>query len=142
MKIAIINGPNLNMLGQRQPHVYGNQSLDEIVEEVKNQFAEIEVVSYQSNIEGELINAMQNMATTCQGILLNAGAYSHTSIALADCVKSIPIPVIGVHISNIYAREKERHTDLLLAACAGGVHGMGSHGYKVAMHGLLYLLQN
>ena len=138
MKIAIVNGPNLNLLGKREPEVYGNQSFDDIFNQLEKDFPKADLHYFQSNIEGELIDYLQELdGANFGGAILNAGGYSHTSIALADCVKGISTPVIGVHMSNIYAREEERHTDLLSAACKGGIYGLGAKGYEMALRSLL-----
>ena len=140
MKILIINGPNLNLLGKREPSVYGHESFEEFLEQVKHQFSTIEIDYFQSNIEGELIDRLHQTADTgYQGVVLNAGGYSHTSVALADAVAAITTPVIGVHISNIYAREQERHTELLAQYCKGGIFGLGLQGYASAIRALINL---
>jgi 3-dehydroquinate dehydratase II len=142
MKIWIINGPNLNLLGKREPEIYGNKGFDDFLDSIKAEFREVEIGYFQSNIEGELVNKIQEIGfdADCRGIVLNAAAYSHTSIAIADAVKAVPAPVVGVHISNVLSREKERHHDLLGAYCVGGVQGMGLFGYKAAI--LYFLSQN
>ena len=140
MKILIINGPNLNLLGKREPSVYGHQSFEEFLEQVKHQFSTLEIDYFQSNREGELIDQLhQTENTEYQGIVLNAGGYSHTSVALADAVAAITTPVIGVHISNIYSREQERHTELLAQYCIGGIFGLGLQGYISAIQSLISL---
>ena len=140
MKILIINGPNLNLLGKREPSVYGHQSFEEFLEQVKHQFSTLEIDYFQSNREGELIDQLhQTENTDYQGIVLNAGGYSHTSVALADAVAAITTPVIGVHISNIYSREQERHTELLAQYCIGGIFGLGLQGYISAIQSLISL---
>ncbi|MDG2455112.1 MAG: 3-dehydroquinate dehydratase [Bacteroidia bacterium] len=140
MKILIINGPNLNLLGKREPSVYGHQSFEEFLEQVKHQFSTLEIDYFQSNREGELIDQLhQTENTEYQGIVLNAGGYSHTSVALADAVAAITTPVIGVHISNIYTREQERHTELLAQYCIGGIFGLGLQGYVSAIQALISL---
>ena len=140
MKILIINGPNLNLLGKREPSMYGHESFEEFLEQVRHQFSTIEIDYFQSNIEGELIDRLHQTADTgCQGVVLNAGGYSHTSVALADAVAAITTPVIGVHISNIYAREQERHTELLAQYCKGGIFGLGLQGYASAIQALISL---
>lgn len=137
-KTGIINGPNLNLTGKREPEIYGNQSFEQIIEELKTTFGiQTEILYFQSNIEGEIINKIHEWGFDFAGIVLNAGAYSHTSIAIADAVKSIKTPVIGVHISNIYNRETERHTDMLLGACKGNISGLGTEGYKLAIEYIL-----
>lgn len=133
-KIGIINGPNLNLLGKREPDIYGDKSFEDFFSELKTQFeGKVELYYFQSNIEGELINKIQEWGFDLDGIILNAGGYSHTSIAIADAVKAIKTPVIGVHISNIYNREIARHNDLLLGACLGNISGLGLEGYKLAL---------
>lgn len=133
-KIAIINGPNLNLLGKREPEIYGENSFNTYFDALKDEFKlQAELCYYQSNVEGELINLIQDWGYKLDGIILNAGAYSHTSIAIADAVKAVKCPVIGVHISNIYNRETERHTDLLLGACKGNISGLGLDCYKMAL---------
>ncbi|MFY7945493.1 MAG: type II 3-dehydroquinate dehydratase [Bacteroidia bacterium] len=140
MKIWIINGPNLNLLGIREPEIYGNKGFEPFLQELREVFKGTEIGYYQSNIEGELVNMIQTVGfdPECRGIVLNAAAYSHTSIAIADAVKAVPAPVVGVHISNVLSREKERHHDLLGAYCVGGVQGLGFFGYKAA---LMYFLE-
>jgi len=136
--IAIINGPNLNMLGKREPEMYGNLSFEQYLLKLDALYPAITLTYYQSNIEGELINKLQALDEDklCLGVVLNAGAYSHTSIAIADAVGSVAVPVISVHISNIYAREPERRTDLLLAHCRGSISGFGMFGYDLAIQAI------
>ncbi|MFM7765694.1 MAG: type II 3-dehydroquinate dehydratase [Sphingomonadales bacterium] len=135
MKIFVINGPNLNLTGTREPHIYGTESFDTWLTAVQSQFASTNIEYYQSNVEGEIINELQKAAkdTNCLGIVLNAGAYTHTSIAIADAVASISTPVIAVHMSNPLSREPERHTDLLLGKCLGVISGLGMKSYELAM---------
>lgn len=135
VRIAIVNGPNLNLLGTREPLVYGNRSFEDYLLELRAAFPELELVYFQSNIEGELIDFMQQFSG--EGIVLNAGGYSHTSVAIADCVKAISVPVISVHISNIYAREEIRHHDLLAAYSLGQISGLGLVGYEFAVRRLV-----
>ena len=139
MRIAIINGPNLNLLGKREPEIYGSKSFETFLEELQRKYPEHEIAYFQSNVEGEIINALQNegFSGKTTGIVLNPAGYSHTSIAIADAVKAVPIPVIGVHISNIYARETERHTDLIAAYSTAIILGMGLKGYELAVDYLL-----
>jgi 3-dehydroquinate dehydratase-2 len=138
MKIAIVNGPNLNLLGTREPEVYGQQSMQDIIDNIEAKYPSIEILYFQSNVEGEIINQLQALdLQKLDGIILNAGAYSHTSLAIADCVKSIHTSVIGIHMSNIYARETERHTDLLSAACIGGIYGFGAGSYYLAVESIV-----
>lgn len=131
-QIAIINGPNLNLLGTREPELYGEQTFEEYFEVLKTRFPDCSLSYFQSNVEGELVNHIQ-ACDSVDAIVLNAAAYSHTSIAIADAVAAISTPVIGVHISNIYKREKERHTDLLAAACKACLFGFGLEGYSLAI---------
>lgn len=135
MKLAIINGPNINLTGMRETGIYGNMNFEEFMAKLKISFPHIHFAVYQSNVEGELVNAIQQYGLDSEysGIILNAGAYSHTSIAIADAVAAVRNPVVGVHISNIYARETERHTDLLQAKCAGVILGFGLKGYSMAV---------
>ena len=140
-KILILNGPNLNWLGKREPEVYGNQSLNQLLDSLKMQFPEVEIKAIQSNVEGELINHLQEAEedNSIDGIIFNAGGYTHTSIALADTLKAMSKKVILVHLSNIYAREAERHTDLLLANASGCILGVGRDSYTLAMYYFLSL---
>jgi 3-dehydroquinate dehydratase-2 len=135
VRIAIVNGPNLNLLGTREPSVYGHRSFEDYLLELREAFPELELVYFQSNIEGELIDFLQQFSG--EGIVLNAGGYSHTSVAIADCVKAISVPVVSVHISNIYAREEVRHHDLLAAYSLGQISGLGLTGYELAVRRLL-----
>ncbi len=139
MKIAIINGPNLNMLGKREPGLYGTTSFEDYLSRLKEMFPQATLDYYQSNIEGELIDKIQGSGSTHQGIVLNAGGYTHTSVAMADAVASISIPVVEVHISNIFAREDFRHVSFLGAKCAGSISGFGLAGYRMAVDYLLKL---
>lgn len=133
-KILILNGPNLNLLGTREPDIYGNTTFESFLEQVRSQLSTVDIEYYQSNIEGELINKLHDTENgTYSGIVLNAGGYSHTSVALADAVAAIKTPVVGVHISNIYTRENERHTELLAQYCVGGIYGLGMRGYELAI---------
>ena len=137
MKLAIINGPNLNLLGQREKDIYGQMSFDDFFNALKNKFKNIEFTYYQSNVEGELINKLQQFGFAYDGIILNAGAYTHTSIAIADAVAAITTPVIEVHISNIFAREDFRHTSFLGAKCKGSISGFGLQSYELAVNSFL-----
>ena len=137
MKFIIINGPNLNLLGVRQPEVYGNRTFEDYLAELKSAFPQVEIDYYQSNVEGEIINKMHEVGFTYDGIVLNAGGYSHTSVAIHDAICSIRTPVVEVHISNIYAREEYRRHSLLSDACKGVICGLGLTGYRLALEGLL-----
>jgi 3-dehydroquinate dehydratase-2 len=136
MKIQIINGPNLNLLGVREPGIYGSESFEVFLPKLQERYPDIEIDYYQSNIEGELINKMQEVGFTCDGIVLNAGAYTHTSIALHDCIRSLKCPVIEVHISNVHQREEFRHKSMISAACKGVICGFGLDSYRLAIEAL------
>ena len=137
MKILIINGPNLNMLGRREPGIYGQESSDSFLPRLQSRYPDIEIAYYQSNIEGELINQMQEVGFgNCDGIVLNAGAYTHTSIALHDCIRSLQCPVIEVHISNVHQREEFRHRSMISSACRGVICGFGLDSYRLAIEAL------
>jgi 3-dehydroquinate dehydratase-2 len=133
MKILIINGPNLNLLGTREPTVYGNQTFEEYLTELKAKFPTVQFDYFQSNVEGELINALHKADKNVDGIILNAGAYTHTSIAIADAVAGISAPVVEVHISNLFAREDYRHVSYLGKHCKGSVSGFGLMSYNLAL---------
>lgn len=139
MRIQIINGPNLNLLGKREPSVYGSASFDDFFAALKKRYPDLELHYYQSNVEGEIVNKLHETGFTFDGIVLNAGAYTHTSVAIHDAVGAIETPVIEVHISNIYAREEFRHKSLITAKCAGMLTGFGMEGYALALE---YLKQN
>ena len=138
MKIQIINGPNLNLLGQREPGIYGSESFDAYLEQLRAKYPDVTIDYYQSNVEGELINKMQQAGffEPCDGIVLNAGAYTHTSVALHDCIRSLRCPVIEVHISNVHKREEFRHHSFLSAACLGVICGFGLDSYRLAIEAL------
>ena len=137
MKILILNGPNLNLLGTREPGIYGNSSFDTYLPELQKQFPQVEISYFQSNIEGEMINKMQEVGFTFDGIVLNAGAYTHTSVALHDCIRSLKCPVIEVHISNVHAREEFRHKSMISSACKGVIVGFGLDSYRLAIEALI-----
>ena len=132
-KIAIINGPNLNLLGKREPEVYGNQTFEAYFEQLKETFADIELIYFQSNSEGELVSKIQELGFDSDGIVLNAGAYTHTSVALRDAISAVPAAVVEVHISNVHAREAFRHHSYISAVCVGGIFGLGLKGYELAV---------
>lgn len=136
MKIQIINGPNLNLLGLREPGIYGNQSFEDYLQLLKQKYPEHEISYFQSNVEGELINKVHEVGFLYDGIILNAGGYTHTSVALADAVAGIKTPVVEVHISNIYAREEYRHVSLTGKNCSGVLTGFGMDGYRLAMESI------
>jgi 3-dehydroquinate dehydratase-2 len=133
MKIIIINGPNLNLLGKRETEIYGERSFEDYLTNLKNEFPDFEIEYFQSNIEGEIINKMHETGFTYDGIILNAGGYTHTSVAMADAVKSIQCPVVEVHISNILSRETFRHTSLIGAYVKGSIMGFGLKSYRLAL---------
>lgn len=137
MKIQIVNGPNLNMLGVREPGIYGSESFESYLAKLREQYPDVEIEYYQSNVEGELINKIQEVGFSFDGIVLNAGAYTHTSIALHDCIRAIKCPVVEVHISNVHQREEFRHHSFISAACKGVICGFGLNSYRLAIEGLL-----
>ena len=137
MKVQIINGPNLNLLGSREPDIYGQTSFQTFFEDLQSQYPMVELSYYQSNIEGELIDKMQEVGFTYDGIILNAGAYTHTSIALLDCIRSLTTPVVEVHISNVHAREEFRHKSMISSACRGVIMGFGLNSYRLALEGIV-----
>ena len=133
MTIQIINGPNLNLLGVREPSVYGSTSFDNFLPRLRACFPDVQIDYFQSNIEGELIDKLQAVGFQCDGIVLNAGAYTHTSIALADCIRAISAPVVEVHISNVHQREAFRHQSMIATACRGVICGFGLDSYRLAI---------
>ncbi len=130
-KLVIINGPNLNLLGKREPEIYGHLSFETFFNELKQKYTDVEWAYFQSNVEGELINALHEFGFSSDGILLNAGGFTHTSIALADAVAAIKTPVLEIHLSNILARESFRHVSYLGANCVGSISGLGLKGYEL-----------
>lgn len=136
MKILILNGPNLNLLGVREPGIYGAQSFESYLTTLRNAFPDVEMEYFQSNIEGEMIDKMQEVGFSYDGIVLNAGAYTHTSVALHDCIRAITCPVIEVHISNVHTREEFRHRSMISAACRGVICGFGLDSYRLAVSAL------
>ena len=137
MKIQIINGPNINLLGKREPSIYGSQSFDDYLVELKQAYPQVEFEYFQSNIEGEMINKIHQIGFDYDGIILNAGAYTHTSIALQDAIRAVTSPVIEVHISNVHAREEFRHRSMISCACLGVIAGFGMVSYRLAVEALL-----
>ncbi|HRO42027.1 MAG TPA: type II 3-dehydroquinate dehydratase [Flavipsychrobacter sp.] len=133
LSLAVLNGPNLNLIGTREPHIYGEQSLQDYLQSLPAQFPNVSFSFYQSNVEGELINFLHDSQGKVDGIILNAGAYSHTSIALADAITAINIPVIEVHISHVFAREDFRKTSFIASKCIGSISGLGLNGYELAI---------
>lgn len=139
MKIQIINGPNLNLLGVREPGIYGNDSFESYLEKLKDIFPNVDIDYFQSNVEGFMIDKMQETGFTFDGIVLNAGAYTHTSVALHDCIRSLKCPVIEVHISNVHQREEFRHKSMISAACKGIICGFGLDSYRLAIEALIQM---
>lgn len=137
MRIQIINGPNLNLLGTREPGIYGSSTFDSYLEELRAQYPDMQIDYYQSNIEGCLIDKMQQTGFSYDGIVLNAGAYTHTSVALQDCIRSLPCPVIEVHISNVHKREEFRHKSMISCACLGVIAGFGLDSYRLALEAII-----
>lgn len=133
MRLLIINGPNLNLLGMREPEIYGNEGFDTYFRRLRAKYPEVEIEYYQSNVEGELINKLHEAGFSCDGIILNAGAYTHTSIAIADAVAAIRTPVIEVHISNVARREEFRRHSFLSPVCKGVISGFGLGSYELAV---------
>jgi 3-dehydroquinate dehydratase-2 len=133
MKIQIINGPNLNLLGKRETSIYGDQSFDQFFETLKTRFSSLHLRYYQSNVEGEIINMIHEVGFSFDGIIINAGAYTHTSVAIHDAIGAIKTPVVEVHISNVYAREEFRHKSLITSKCVGMMTGFGMEGYALAL---------
>jgi 3-dehydroquinate dehydratase-2 len=132
-KIAIINGPNLNLTGQREPEIYGTETFEDLIDDLRNAHPDITLHYFSSNVEGELINALHEHGFDSDGIILNAGGYTHTSVAIADAIKAIKCPVIEVHMSNILSRESFRHQSLTGAYCIGTIMGLGMQGYRLAV---------
>ena len=133
MKIQIINGPNLNLLGKREPGIYGSEGFEGFLENLKSKYPKIEIEYFQSNVEGELINKLHEVGFSFDGIIMNAGAYTHTSVAISDAIAGIKTPVIEVHISNIYAREEYRHHSMMAKNCKGIITGFGLQSYELAL---------
>lgn len=137
MKILIMNGPNLNLLGVREPGIYGSSSFESYLPTLQERYPQVELEYYQSNIEGEMINKLQEVGFTYDGVVLNAGAYTHTSVALHDCIRSLRCPVIEVHISNVHTREEFRHHSYLSPACKGVICGFGLDSYRLGVEALI-----
>lgn len=137
MKIQIINGPNINLLGKREPSIYGARSFEDYLAELKERFPQVEMDYYQSNVEGEMINKIHEVGFDYDGIVLNAGAYTHTSIALQDAIRAVSAPTIEVHISNVHQREEFRHRSMISCACIGVICGFGLDSYRLAVEALL-----
>ncbi len=139
MRIQIINGPNINLLGKREPTIYGSKSFEDYYQTLKERYPEVEFDYFQSNVEGEMINKIHEVGFSYDGIILNAGAYTHTSIALQDAIRSVTAPVIEVHISNVHAREEFRHKSMIACACKGVICGFGLDSYRLALEALIQL---
>ena len=137
MKIQIINGPNLNLLGQREPTIYGTEGFDTYITKLQELYSILEIEYYQSNVEGELINKLHEVGFSYDGIIMNGGGYTHTSVAIADAIAAINTPVVEVHVSNIYAREEYRHVSLTGKNCRGVLTGFGLDGYRLAIESFL-----
>ncbi len=135
--IEIINGPNLNLTGMREPEVYGTTTIEEYLDGLRARFPEVEITYYQSNVEGELIDRIQQVGFRYDGLIVNLGGYSHTSVALRDALLAVPAPKVEVHLSNIFAREEYRHHSLITSACRGMVCGLGLQGYELALRVLV-----
>ncbi len=136
MKILIVNGPNINLLGRREPGIYGSVAFEDYLEQLRKRYPEVEIDYYQSNVEGFLIDRIQQAGFEVDGIILNAGAYTHTSIALQDAIRAVPAPVVEVHISNVHAREEFRHRSMISSACRGVICGFGLDSYRLALEAL------
>ena len=136
MRIQIINGPNINLLGKREPSIYGSVTFEDYLTGLRETYKDIEINYFQSNIEGEMIDCIQQAGFEADGIILNAGAYTHTSIALQDAIRSVTAPVIEVHISNVHSREAFRHVSMIACACKGGICGFGLDSYRLALEAL------
>ena len=139
MKIQLINGPNLNLLGKREPEIYGSESFEDYFEHLKKRFPQIQLHYFQSNVEGELINKIHEVGFEFDAILLNAGGYTHTSVAISDAIAGVTTPALEVHISNIYKREEFRHKSIISKSCVGMISGLGLKGYEL---GILYFLNS
>ncbi|HZL77194.1 MAG TPA: type II 3-dehydroquinate dehydratase [Bacteroidales bacterium] len=137
MEITIINGPNLNLLGKREPEKYGKQSFEDYLVSLQSEYPEVVFSYFQSNVEGEIINKIHEIGFSCDGIILNAGGYTHTSVAIADAIASVKTPVVEVHITNIAAREEFRHTSLIAGSCAGSISGFGLDSYRLAVEAII-----
>ena len=137
MKLIIINGPNLNLLGKREPEIYGSKTFEDFFKELQLKYKEIEISYFQSNIEGEIIDKLHEVGFDCDGIILNAAAYTHTSVGIGDAVKAIETPVIEVHISNVHSREEFRHKSFIAASAKGVISGFGLKSYDLAVESFL-----
>ena len=138
-QILVLNSPNLNLLGRREPEIYGDNSMETYMTALQERFPEVALTYYQSNVEGEIINKLHEVGFSYDGVVLNAGAYTHTSVAIHDAIKAIDAPVVEVHLSNVYQRETYRHTSLITGACVGVIGGFGMDSYRLAVEALLVL---
>lgn len=138
MKLVIINGPNLNLLGVREKDIYGGESFDEYLKKLKKKYADIDLEYFQSNVEGEIINKLHETGFSYDGVILNAGGYTHTSVAIGDAIKAIKAPVVEVHISNVHAREEYRHHSFLSRNCRGVIVGFGLDSYRLAIESFIF----
>lgn len=136
MKISIINGPNLNLTGKREPEIYGNQSLESYFQVLAAAYPDVQFAFFQSNVEGEIVNEIQRAGFEADGIVINAGAYSHYSLAIADALRAVPAPAVEVHMSNVYQREAERHHSAIAPACVGTIAGFGLDSYRLAIESI------
>ena len=139
MKIQIINGPNINLLGKREPGIYGSTSFEDYLLQLRVRYPQVQIVYFQSNVEGFMIDKIHEVGFSYDGIILNAGAYTHTSIALQDAIRAVTTPVVEVHISNVHSREEFRHRSMISAACKGVILGFGLDSYRLALEALLAL---
>ncbi len=142
MKISIINGPNLNLIGKREPEIYGNESLNSYLQLLAAAYPDVCFTIFQSNVEGEIVNEIQRVGFDCDGIVINAGAYTHYSLAIADALRSVVAPAVEVHISNVHAREEARHHSELAPACVGVIAGFGLDSYRLAVEALDAMQKN
>ena len=140
MRIAVINGPNLNMLGKREPEKYGKISFEEFIPELMKKFKDVNFSFFQSNVEGELINEIQKNSINCEGLIVNMGGYSHTSVAIADAISGINVPVVEVHLTNIFSREEFRHFSIVGGKCKGSISGFGLNSYILGIQALLEII--
>lgn len=138
MKIAIVNGPNLNLLGVREPEIYGHATMEDYLEKLRNAYANVEISYFQSNHEGAIIDEIHRVGFDYDGIILNAGAYTHTSIAIGDAIRAVKAPVVEVHISNVHSREDFRQVSMISGACRGSVIGFGMDSYRLAVEALIH----
>lgn len=139
MKILVLNGPNINLLGKREPEIYGGRSFEDYYQELKAMYPAVEFDYYQSNVEGEIVNKIHEVGFDWDGIVLNAGAYTHTSVAIHDAIKAVTAPVVETHISNVYKREEFRHKSIISSACVGVIGGFGLDSYRLGVEALLKL---